>query len=101
MFKKLEFIEQFIDEKPTENSWRGINAICNGINIFDIFFKEKNTNFGEESYFKIRPSFFPYSFIKENEIVVFEEYNKVYFNKEEVKKAAQILFEKYINLFLK
>lgn len=100
MIKKLEFIEQYIDEKPVENYWRGINAICDGITVFDIHYRDTYKRFGGKSYFIIRPVFFPHNVMSENKIVIFEELKKEYYSKEEAKEAAQTLFEKYINLFL-
>lgn len=101
MIKKLEFIEQYIDTKPTENYWRGINAICDGINVFDIHYNEKNHRFDDESHFFIKSIFFPsYILVNYDNSINFDEISKLYYSKEEVKEATQILFEKYINLFI-
>jgi hypothetical protein len=32
---KLEFTEQYIDEAPERNYWRGISASLNGMRVFD------------------------------------------------------------------
>lgn len=101
MIKKLSFIEQYIDEKPLEKYyWRGINAICDGINMFNIHYYEKENKFDDESYFHIRPTFLPTYILSDDNTIIFPELNKTYSSKEDVKEAAQTLFEKYINLFI-
>jgi len=105
--KKLKFIEQYIDKKPTENYWRGITVLCDGIRIFDIEFDPKESKFDDEDHFYIRNKFFPETIFDGdlNPIYVkgiFKEDGRriVYYDKEEVKKAAQIAFESILNLFV-
>jgi len=97
--KKLDFIEQYIDEKPTENYWRGISAICDGIKVFEIPYVEL---FREPSYFYIRPTIFPITIFDTNlGELDFDILGKKYTSKKEAKKQCQVIFEKYIKLFVK
>jgi len=100
--KKLEFTEQYIDTKPTENYWRGISAYCDGIKVFDINYEEKVHKFDDPSYFYIRPTFFPTVVFdnKSNEIDL-GYIGKIYHSKEEAKEQCQVIFEKFIKLFIK
>ncbi len=100
--KKLEFIEQYIDTKPTENFWRGISAFCDGIKMFDIHYTEKENRFDEPSHFYIRPSFFP-TVVFDDKLnqIDFGLVGKVYYTKEEAKEQCQVIFENYIKLFIK
>jgi len=105
--KKLDFIEQHLDIKPTENYWRGITVLCNGIRIFDIEFDPKESKFDDEDHFYIRNKFFPEPIFdgKLNPINIKGIYNEdgrriIYYDKEEVKKGAQIAFETILNLFI-
>lgn len=99
--KKVEFIEHYIDTKPTEYCWRGISAHCGGIKIFDIHYIEKNHQFDEPSHFYIRPTFFPSAvFDDKSKQIDFGYIGKVYYSKEEAKEQCQVIFEKFIKLFV-
>lgn len=102
---KLVFKESYIDEKPTENYWRGISASINGIRIFDIHYEEKKNNFDLDSHFYIRSKLLPEPIMNDKlDFIylkgIFDKSGKriVYYNKEEVKQAAQVAYEHILSI---
>jgi hypothetical protein len=92
----MKFIEQYIDEEPKENYWRGITCVENGIHLFDIEYCPKKNKFDEKTHFYIRCRFFPeifFSYKTGDRILItsiFKEdgRRRIFYDKEAAKLAA-------------
>jgi len=89
--KKLTFHEQYLDKEPKENYWRGISGYVDDRCVFQINYYPKN---------KFEPAHFEFnsSLLKHSDY--WNDLRITKYTKEEAKKHAQEIFEKYINSFI-
>lgn len=88
--KKLTFTEVNLDGK-NNHQWQGIMVYCDDLMIFHIHFYPKKNGYNDKSYFHITSILFP------SEIFEYKySNNKNFYDKEEVKKYVQEIFERII-----
>jgi len=91
--KKLKFIEQYIDEEPTnEHSWRGISCYVGKDSVFSISYLPKKREYSEPTHFEMDTTLgSPGSEFRR------KIYGKFLRTKEEAKEFAQEMFNIYVD----
>lgn len=94
--KEITFKEQYIDEKPKYNYWRGIGVNIGELRLLDIVYEEGYSS-GE---FYIVSRLIPKIVYTSSDNIVLSE-TKRFKTKEEAMDEAKKCVENYFNLFFK